>query len=45
LAWRNPRLHDATREKHWLACDAHVDGLAQFLEARGFLLGRHRLPD
>ena len=40
LRWRNPRLHDAAREKHWLACDEHADGLAAFLERRGFLLGR-----
>jgi hypothetical protein len=40
LRWRNPKLHDAARVKHWLACDAHADGLAQFLSVRGFLLER-----
>ncbi len=40
LQWRNPSLHDATRVKHWLACPAHADSLADFLSARGFLLGR-----
>jgi hypothetical protein len=40
LQWRNPRLHDAARVKHWLACDEHADGLADFLARRGFLLGR-----
>jgi hypothetical protein len=40
LAWRNPRLHDAARVKHWLACGEHGDSLAAFLSARGFLLGR-----
>jgi hypothetical protein len=40
LSWRNPRLHDAGRVKHWLACDDHADQLADFLARRGFLLGR-----
>ena len=40
LSWRNPRLHDAGRVKHWLACDDHADGLADFLARRNFLLGR-----
>jgi hypothetical protein len=40
LQWRNPRLHDAARVKHWLACDAHADHLADFLSRRGFLLRR-----
>ncbi|MBE7188588.1 MAG: hypothetical protein INR67_09905, partial [Jatrophihabitans endophyticus] len=31
LRWRNPRLHDAARVKHWLACDEHADHLADFL--------------
>jgi hypothetical protein len=38
LRWRNPRLHDAARVKHWLACDEHASSLVQFLSARGFLL-------
>ncbi len=44
LSWRNPRLHDRTRVKHWLACDEHADHLADFLSRREFLLRRHRLP-
>ena len=40
LQWRNPRLHDAARVKHWLACDEHADFLADFLSRRGFLLDR-----
>jgi hypothetical protein len=40
LSWRNPRLHDSQRVKHWLACDLHADELADFLQRRGFLLGR-----
>lgn len=38
LRWRNPRLHDATRVKHWLACDEHAGQLADFLARRDFLL-------
>jgi hypothetical protein len=40
LHWRNPRLHDASRVKHWLACPEHADHLADFLARRGFLLDR-----
>jgi hypothetical protein len=40
LNWRNPALHDASRVKHWMACDAHADFLADFLDRRGFLLDR-----
>jgi hypothetical protein len=40
LNWRNPKLHDATRVKHWLACDEHADHLADYLGVRGFLLAR-----
>jgi hypothetical protein len=43
LAWRNPRLHDEARRKHWLACDDHADQLADFLARRGFLLDRTAL--
>jgi hypothetical protein len=43
LQWRNPRLHDAARIKHWLACDEHADSLAGYLSARGFLLDRGAL--
>jgi hypothetical protein len=40
LRWRNPRLHDTNRVKHWLACDEHADHLADYLGVRGFLLER-----
>jgi hypothetical protein len=40
LHWRNPRLHDAARIKHWLACAEHERFLADFLDRRGFLLTR-----
>lgn len=40
LRWRNPRLHEASRVKHWLACEEHADQLAQYLSVRGFLLAR-----
>jgi hypothetical protein len=43
LSWRNPRLHDATRIKHWLACDQHADHLTDFLAVRGFLLDRRTM--
>lgn len=34
--WRNPRIHDISRVKVWLACEAHRDYLAQYLESRDF---------
>ncbi|QAY74001.1 hypothetical protein ET445_12285 [Agromyces protaetiae] len=34
--WRNPKIHDETRTKTWLACDEHVDYLRGFLESRSF---------
>jgi hypothetical protein len=37
LHWANPKLHDATRRKTWLACDEHRPVLGDFLAARGFL--------
>jgi hypothetical protein len=40
LSWRNPKIHDAARVKHWLACAEHGDELADFLSRRGFLLRR-----
>jgi hypothetical protein len=40
LEWRNPRLHEAGRVKHWLACDDHAEQLSDFLARRGFLLSR-----
>jgi hypothetical protein len=43
LQWRNPRLHDAARVKHWLACSEHVESLASYLSVRSFLLSREQL--
>jgi hypothetical protein len=37
LQWNNPKIHNADRRKHWLACDGHRESLMQFLSARGFL--------
>ncbi|PKQ33109.1 MAG: hypothetical protein CVT61_17910 [Actinobacteria bacterium HGW-Actinobacteria-11] len=36
VVWRNPRIHAADREKIWLACEAHVDFLRDYLAARDF---------
>lgn len=36
IDWRNPRIHASDRVKTWLACDAHVDHLRDFLAARDF---------
>jgi hypothetical protein len=43
LVWRNPTLHHGGRVKHWMACGEHQDHLADFLDRRGFLLGREPL--
>jgi hypothetical protein len=43
LQWRNPKLHDTARVKHWLACDEHADHLADFLARRRFLIDRRAL--
>lgn len=34
--WRNPKIHDASRVKVWLACDEHRDYLYDFVDQRGF---------
>lgn len=36
VVWRNPKLHTPDRRKVWLACDAHVDYLRDFLTSRTF---------
>lgn len=36
VVWRNPRIHEADREKIWLACDDHVEFLRDYLAARDF---------
>ncbi len=38
ITWRNPRIHAADRRKEWVACDAHVGYLRDFLAARDFPL-------
>jgi hypothetical protein len=43
LVWRNPKLHEAAREKHWLACPQHEDFLTDFLARRGFLIRRESI--
>lgn len=37
LVWNNPRVHQPTRRKTWLACDDHRSYLADFLARREFL--------
>ena len=32
-----PKIHTASRRKHWLACREHQESLSAFLSARGFL--------
>lgn len=36
VQWRNPRIHDESRRKIWLACDEHRDYLHDYLAARDF---------
>ncbi|HZK04792.1 MAG TPA: hypothetical protein VFC82_02980 [Actinomycetaceae bacterium] len=36
LVWRNPRIHDASRRKVWLACEEHGGHLHEYLASRGF---------
>lgn len=38
IHWRNPKIHSVDRRKTWLACDAHLDTLREFLAARSFPL-------
>ncbi|QJU53540.1 hypothetical protein SCB71_09835 [Herbiconiux sp. KACC 21604] len=38
IEWRNPKIHDESRRKVWLACDEHVEFLREFLGARDFPL-------
>lgn len=45
IAWRNPRIHAADRRKEWVACDAHIGYLRDFLAARDFPLEVTRLAD
>lgn len=36
VQWRNPRIHDESRRKIWLACDEHRGYLHDYLAARDF---------
>lgn len=38
LLWQNPKIHRDGRRKVWLACDAHLEYLKDFLAARSFPL-------
>lgn len=42
LRWNNPKLHDESRRKTWLACADHRQHLEGFLGARSFL--RETIP-
>lgn len=41
VRWRNPRIHDETRRKIWLACDEHRTFLHDYLASRGFPVEVH----
>jgi hypothetical protein len=48
VVWRNPRLHDETRRKVWLACGEHTPTLRDYLAVRGFpveVVGLHEIPE
>lgn len=36
IRWRNPKIHDETRRKVWLACAQHRVTLTEFLALRTF---------
>lgn len=36
VLWRNPRIHDETRTKVWLACAEHEEVLREHLAVRSF---------
>ncbi|GAA8848259.1 hypothetical protein DUHN55_26050 [Helicobacter pylori] len=36
VLWRNPRIHDQSRRKVWLACDEHEEVLREHLAVRAF---------
>jgi hypothetical protein len=36
VVWRNPRIHDESREKIWLSCDEHTAFFIDYLGARNF---------
>ena len=48
VVWRNPRLHDETRRKVWLACAEHRPTLRDYLSLRGFpveVVGLDAIPE
>lgn len=45
LNWRNPKIHDASRTKTWLACDVHKEYLTEFLRARSFPVAVESMAD
>lgn len=36
IVWRNPKIHDESREKVWLSCDEHEPFFLDYLGARDF---------
>lgn len=38
ILWRNPKIHTKDRHKTWLACEAHLPTLREFLNDRSFPL-------
>ena len=43
LQWRNPKIHTEDRTKVWLACDHHLSFLVEYLDSRGFYLGKEKI--
>jgi hypothetical protein len=43
VVWNNPRIHPPEREKIWVACEAHRQWLADYLDMRGLLRRVERL--
>jgi len=36
IVWRNPKIHDESRQKIWLSCGAHEEFFLSYLGARDF---------
>lgn len=36
VLWNNPKIHEVSRRKIWLACNDHREYLEDFLKARSF---------
>lgn len=36
IVWRNPKIHDESREKVWLSCSEHEEFFLEYLGARNF---------